>query len=117
MQDELLWYGWNENEEREFARDWQRMKEYYPKRARPYWRMVEDICDRMEYEGSPMYAELPDREQMHRFVEEMQGRMQQDTQRSESEQEEERDWLLSMLCHEMFVRRMRKNQYCKRFTN
>lgn len=47
--------------EMEYERDMERMKELYPEEVRDLQKMVERRCDEMEYEGSRMYDENPDR--------------------------------------------------------
>lgn len=47
--------------EMEYERDMERMKELYPDEARQIQKLVEEECDKMEYEGSMMFDEYPDR--------------------------------------------------------
>lgn len=47
--------------ELEYERDMERMKELYPEEARRIQKLVEEECDKMEYEGSMMFDEYPDR--------------------------------------------------------
>ena len=47
--------------EMEYEKDMERMKELYPREVRQLQDMVERRCDEMEYEGSRMYDENPDR--------------------------------------------------------
>lgn len=47
--------------ELEYERDMERMKELYPEDAKQIQRLVEEECDKMEYEGSMMFDEYPDR--------------------------------------------------------
>ena len=48
-------------EEAEYERDMERLKNMYPQDVRNVQRMVEEECDKMEYEGSMMFDESPDR--------------------------------------------------------
>lgn len=48
-------------EEAEYERDCQRLQEMYPKDARKIQALVSEECDKMEYEGSMMFDEYPDR--------------------------------------------------------
>ncbi len=48
-------------EEAEYERDMQRLKGMYPREAALVQRLVEEECDKMEYEGSLMFDEVPDR--------------------------------------------------------
>ncbi len=47
--------------ELEYQRDLDRMKEMYPQEVRKIQDLVEEECDKMEYEGSLMFDEYPDR--------------------------------------------------------
>ena len=47
--------------EMEYEKDMDRMKELYPKEVGTILEVVEDECDKMEYEGSLMFDEYPDR--------------------------------------------------------
>lgn len=48
-------------EEMDYARDMQKLKDMYPKEVREIQDMVEEECDKMEYDGSLMFDETPDR--------------------------------------------------------
>lgn len=47
--------------EMEYEKDMERMKELYPREVKQILEYVEDECDKMEYEGSLMFDEYPDR--------------------------------------------------------
>lgn len=47
--------------EMEYEKDMERMKELYPADVKNILEIVEDECDKMEYEGSLMFDEYPDR--------------------------------------------------------
>lgn len=47
---------------KETERDLQYLKEMYPGQVRTISAMVEEECDKLEYAGSPMLVEYPDRE-------------------------------------------------------
>lgn len=47
--------------ERQEAMEWKRMQSYYSETAAKLQRLVEEACDRMDYRGSMMYDEFPDR--------------------------------------------------------
>ena len=52
-------------DEYEIERDREYLMEMYPAKARLIMVMVEDACDKLEYEGSPMFAMYPDRETIY----------------------------------------------------
>ena len=49
------------NEEAEYDRDCCRLQEMYPAEARKVQAQIKDACDKMEYEGSVMFDEYPDK--------------------------------------------------------
>lgn len=55
-------------EELEYARDLEKLKGMYPKEVRSIQEMVEDECDKMEYEGSLMFDEYPDKVMVNQIV-------------------------------------------------
>lgn len=57
------------NEEQSRAeKDWAYLKEMYPERVRRISAMVEEECDKLEYAGSPMFAEYPDPEVIRKIA-------------------------------------------------
>lgn len=61
--------------ELEYERDMERMKELYPSDAKRILEYVEDECDRMEYEGSLMFDEYPDRFMLRRICDSVYDKM------------------------------------------
>ena len=55
-------------EETEYEKDCRRMQELYPRDARQIQSLVDRECDRMEYEGSMMYDEQPDKIQFRNIA-------------------------------------------------
>ncbi len=49
-------------DEAELEEDREYLMDMYPARAKLIMVMVEDSCDRLEYEGSPMFSPYPDKE-------------------------------------------------------
>ena len=49
-------------DEAELEEDREYLMQMYPAKARLIMVMVEDECDKLEYEGSPMFATYPDKE-------------------------------------------------------
>lgn len=100
------------DDERTDRRDFEYMKSMYPataKRALPY---VEEECDRMEYEGSMMYDEYPDKLQIHLMCGRIYDRM-------EKEEEHPGDWLRDLIAvmvyQEMYKRRSDHRKYRRKF--
>ncbi|MBO5509062.1 MAG: hypothetical protein J5962_01240 [Lachnospiraceae bacterium] len=49
-------------DEREYQQDKEYLMQMYPAKARIIMSMIENECDKLEYENSPMYARYPDKE-------------------------------------------------------
>lgn len=54
--------------EMEYEKDIERMKSYYPAEARAAMKLIEERLDELEYEGSRIYDEEPDRLMMQMEV-------------------------------------------------
>ncbi len=54
--------------EMEYEKDMDRMKELYPREVQQILELVEEECDKMEYEGSLMFDEYPDRLMLERVM-------------------------------------------------
>lgn len=58
-------------DERLAFEDARRLQSFYPEMAQEIQRHVEEACDKMEYEGSMMFDEYPDRVMILRLVDEI----------------------------------------------
>lgn len=103
--------------EREYERDMERMKELYPKRMKKLLAYVEEECDKMEYEGSMMYDEYPDKVMMYRLAAQIYDRAVpvQETQRGGSRDRDLLDVVQVLLYDEMYRRRGRRRRCCRRW--
>ena len=120
----------------EYERDRERLKEMYPKEAKRIQRVVEEECDKMEYDGSLMFDEYPDRVMVQKLCEDIYNKVYDNTTAEvETEQYRDRrpgggfpppppppprrdrggrDLIEILLFDEMFRRRCRHNR-CRRF--
>ncbi len=119
-------------EDEENERDMERLKEMYPQIAKQIAAYVEEECDKMEYEGSMMFDESPDRLMMRRIAKKIYDKMQEEDQAEPESQDENfaaiqemkrkdppgRNWLGDlievMLCQEVYRRRCRRRR-CRRW--
>ena len=96
--------------EMEYEKDMERMKEMYPKEVHQIQEMVERRCDQMEYEGSRMYDENPDRYMLEREVDNLMAQ-HYDGRREDG-------WLRSLigiLFHDEIYRRRCRHRRCSRW--
>lgn len=111
----------------ETERDLERMKNLYPEISKELFPWIEDVCDQMEYEGSLMYDESPDQNQVRRLTSRIYGQVKEQYQPPEGEDKDEllamnqetwrryppdQNWLSdliqTLLVDEMFRRRSRR---------
>lgn len=110
---------WNlealELSEEDIAQDYERMKRLYPREARFVAAIVEDMCDQMEYEGSPMFDEQPDSATIYRMAEEVHTRMKGRDGGAPKPDSPLMQLCLILICNEFHVRRCRYRQRRRRF--
>ena len=90
------------DDERLERRDFEYMKSMYPETAKRALPFVEEECDRMEYEGSMLYDEYPDKLQLRLMCSRIYNKM-------EDREENPGEWLGEllevMLYQEIYKRR------------
>lgn len=69
-----LYWGLDEMDE---ENDLERIKSMFPRSARMIQPEIEEACDRLEYEGSMMFDEYPDRVMMEKIVDDIYEKVQQ----------------------------------------
>ncbi len=116
--------------EMEYEKDMERMKELYPRDVKRIQDIVDEECDKMEYEGSLMFDEYPDRMMLEQITERIAERMRA-TEDNDMEASHRRDDLPPfrppfgprddlrnligvLLNHEMYRRRCRHRR-CNRW--
>ncbi|MEF2877385.1 MAG: hypothetical protein U0N90_03120 [Blautia sp.] len=94
------------------------LKSYYPRTAGLIQAFVEDACDRLDYEGSFIYDQYPDRHTMERVCENICGKIQE-SQAMQSMEKGNRGMSGASLgeitgilfCQEMHRRRCRRKRF------
>ena len=106
----------------EYERDMERMKELYPGEVKELQNMVEQRCNEMEYEGSRMYDENPDRMMLEEEAERLLERfLKENPQYEISAQQygyQNQNWLRSLigiLFHDEMYRRRCRHRRCNRW--
>ena len=107
-----LFWGRNAQEKQE-AREWQQMQSYYSRTASELQRLVGAECDRMDYRGSMMYDEFPDRLMMEHTCRNLARQYIRENGGDEgkTEGEELLDLIGVLFYNEMFRRRSRRKHY------
>lgn len=103
--------------ELEYQKDMERMKELYPSEVRKAQDLVEEECDKMEYEGSLMFDEYPDRLMLRRICSRICDKLEDNieaTQMSERRNSGLANLVQVLLYNEMYNRRCRYRR-CRRW--
>ena len=97
------------------------MHSYYPRNAAMVQSYIEDACDRLDYEGSFIYDEYPDKQEIERVCRGICEKIEANRQMQTSERRRDSmDWdflgelVSTLFCQEMHCRRCRRNR-CRRF--
>ncbi len=100
-------------EEEQCMRDYDYMKRLYPKEVRLISSVLEEYLDRLEYEGSPMFAQYPDAVTIYRIASEIWKKLS--LKGDEKEVCQIKNMVQVMVCQEIYVRRRRHDHFCKKF--
>jgi hypothetical protein len=92
----------------------ERMKAYYPKTARAIQEEVEKQCDLMDYEGSRIYDEYPDRLMLREMSRGIRRKMEPQLESCEAPAGLLDDLIEVLLYQEIWGRRCRR-QRCRRY--
>lgn len=113
------------DDERRERMDFEYMKSMYPDAAKKLLPYIEDECDRMEFEGSVIYDEFPDRLQLTLMGRRLLEKAKKDKVLSELERGSEgkkekdsnwiRDLIQVMLYQEIYKRRCDHRKYQRKY--
>ena len=99
----------------EQERDLRIMQSYYSGRTAEIQKLVERECDRMEYDGSMMFDDYPDKFMMRRICRRIEEQLEEKGKSGGSSGGEELEELIGvLLCGEMYRRRCRRRN-CRAF--
>ena len=102
------------NEEREQEREFDLMKSYYPGTVQHIQEKIEEECDLMDYEGSRLYDEYPDKYMIYHLSCKIRESMEPEIS-TQAIREDFLDELIQvMLCQEISRRRCRRYR-CRRY--
>lgn len=99
-------------EEDSIIRDLEYLQQMYPAEAKRYQKMIASILDKLDYEGSMIYDEYPDRWQLYKLSMDILDRVKREDTREEDGQNvppEKWEWMGDMiqilLFYEIYKRR------------
>ncbi|MBS4967446.1 MAG: hypothetical protein ACLU8C_00770 [Lacrimispora saccharolytica] len=99
-------------------REWRILKSWYSGEILQVQEAVERACDELDYEGSWLYDEYPDRGRMEEMQEKIQRELERDGEAAVEAEERRRrrrgDNLLKVLLSNEIFRRRCRNRNCRR---
>ena len=109
-------------EEDAIIRDLEYLQQMYPAEAKKYQKTIAGILDQLDYEGSMIYDEYPDKLQLYKLSNDILERIQREEQRDEPDQKaspEKWEWLGDLiqilLFYEIYKRRHNSRRGILRF--
>lgn len=108
---------WGVSEEENVLKDLDYLQQMYPAQAKKYQKRIAEIVDKMDYDGSMIYDEYPDKWQLYRLGENIteiirkEEYEEQENKSPEDRIEEEKKWewmadmIQILLFHEIYRRR------------
>lgn len=99
-------------EEDTVTRDLEYLQQMYPADAKKYQKIISEILNRLDYEGSMIYDEYPDRWQMYKLSQDILDRIRREDEAENPEKEipkEKWEWVSDLvqilLFYEIYKRR------------
>ena len=109
-------------EEDSIIRDLEYLQQMYPSEAKRYQKIISDILDKLDYEGSMIYDEYPDKWQLYKLSRDILDRIKREEKQKNPDQdvpEEKWEWLgdmvLILLFYEIYKRRHNTRRGILRF--
>lgn len=90
------------------TRDLEYLQEMYPVEAKKYQKVIAETLERLDYEGSMIYDEYPDKWQIYRLTQIIVDKLKQ---QGSTENENDEDWgritefVQVLLCYEIYKKR------------
>ena len=89
------------------TRDLEYLQEMYPAEAKKYQKVIAEILDRLDYEGSMIYDEYPDKWQIYRLTQTVVDRLKHTGNAEQTEQDWNQitEFVQVLLCCEIYKKR------------
>jgi len=108
-------------EEDSIIRDLEYLQQMYPKEAKRYQKMIVSILDKLDYEGSMIYDEFPDRWQLYKLSTDILDRIKREEHEKEDDETSPEKWewvgdmIQILLFYEIYKRRHNSGRGILRF--
>lgn len=95
--------------ERKALKDFEYLQQTYPTKVKGYQRRVQEILDKLDYDGGFVYDEYPDKYQLERLAKTVANILYREETTSEGERTETPEEMINMaqilVCNDIFKRR------------
>ncbi|MBD5502028.1 MAG: hypothetical protein HDR10_12680 [Lachnospiraceae bacterium] len=108
-------------EEDSIIRDLEYLQQMYPSEAKKYQKMIASILDKLDYEGSMIYDEFPDRWQLYKLSMDILDRLKREETKEEGKEASAEKWewvgdmVQILLFYEIYKRRHNSHRGILRF--
>lgn len=107
-------------EEDTVMRDLEYLQQLYPKEAKVYQKKISDILDKMDYRGSMIYDEYPDKFMMHKLARDIREMIRREEAENHPDYSDEQwtrigDMIQILLFYEIYKRRHRSSRGILKF--
>ena len=109
-------------EEETIIRDLEYLQQMYPKEAKRYQKVISGILDKLDYEGSMIYDEYPDKWQLYKLSKDITDRIRREDEKADpscGDMPEKWEWMGDLvqilLCYEIYKRRHNSRRGILRF--
>ena len=108
-------------EEDSIIRDLEYLQQMYPSEAKKYQKMIASILDKLDYEGSMIYDEFPDRWHLYKLSMDILDRLKREETKEEGKEASAEKWewvgdmVQILLFYEIYKRRHNSHRGILRF--
>lgn len=110
--------NWNQLDEDRVVQDLEYLQQMYPAYARRYQVKIAQMLDRMDYDGSMIYDQYPDRWQLEKFVDSIMTVLKNEEQAAAGENAQDdakwswiRELITVLVYYEILKRRNKRKNY------
>lgn len=107
-------------QENTVLRDLEYLQQMYPKDAKRYQKIISGILDKLDYEGSMIYDEYPDRIQLYKLYTDVLERIRKEEETKDNSQppsEEKWEWIGDLIQIILYYEIYKRRHNNERFTN
>lgn len=87
------------------TRDLEYLQQMYPMQAKKYQKVIAETLESIDYEGSMIYDEYPDKWQIYRLTQMIMDKIEKESEAPETDPERTREFVQILLFYEIYKKR------------